>query len=167
MPIRKRSTLSTVGVKTGRRPWRKRTVGSMTGRSTHWRAASMCRAASMMTGFRLASSGNGVQASGYTVPDRVATHLFPTFAGTVHHTGEGIHDRFSLAVLGPGAGTEALAAHITVVHVEGQRPTRVVQTARSTTRPLLAERDHQFLQTQAREGLPAPAVNVGRGNNRG
>src|SRR5258706_9858668 len=147
MPIRKRSTLSTVGVKTGRRPWRKRTVGSMTGRSTHWRAASMCRAASMMTGFRLASSGNGVQASGYTVPDRVATHLFPTFAGTVHHTGEGIHDRFSLAGLGPWAGTQGLAVHITVVHVEGEGPKPGGQTARSTTRPVIAERDHQFYHT--------------------
>jgi hypothetical protein len=120
-----------------------------------------------MTGFRIASSGNGVQASGYSAPDRVATRLFPTIGGMAHHTAEGIPDRFSLAVSVPGAGTEALAVRFTAVHVKGRHPTGVVQTALSTTRPLLAERVPQFLQTQALEGLPAPAVNIGRGNSRG
>src|SRR6185436_9918387 len=103
----------------------------------------------MTTGFPIVSSGNGALVSGYTVPDRVATHLFPTILGMVHRTVEGIRDPFSGAALGPGAGDEVLALQFTAVHLEGRRPDEAVQAARSTIRPPLAERAPLFLQAQA------------------
>lgn len=117
-----------------------------------------------MTGFPIVSSGNGALVSGYTVPDRVATHLFPTILGMVHRTVEVIRDPFSLAALGPGTGDEALAIQFTAVHLEGRRPDEAVQTARSIIHPPLAERVPLFLQAQAR-GDP-PALRDRRDNNR-
>ena len=120
----------------------------------------------MMTGSPIVSSGKGVQDSGYTAPDQVATHLFPTMAGMVHRTEGVIPDRFSAAVSGPGAGGEALALRFTVVQLEGRRPDEAVQTARSTIHPLFAARALLSLQGQERADPAAPPVNEGRDNNR-
>ena len=124
----------------------------------------------MTTGFPILSSGNGALVSGYTVPDRVATHLFPTMPGMAHRTVEVIRDPFSLAALGPGAGDEALAIQFTAVHLEGRRLDEAVQTAKSTIHPPLAERALLFLQVQARAQAQArgdpPALLDRRDNNR-
>src|SRR6185295_6559850 len=124
----------------------------------------------MMTGLPIVSSGNGALVSGYTVPDRVATHLFPTILGMVHRTVEVIRDPFSLAALGPGAGDEALAIQFTAVHLEGRRPDEAVQTARSTIHPLFAERALLFLQVEVQVQAQArgdpPALLDRRDNNR-
>jgi len=119
----------------------------------------------MMTGFSIAPSANAVSGSGCTVPDRVATHLFPTIEGMVHRTGEVIPDRFSAEVLGPGARNEALAVQFMAVHPQGQRPAEAVQAALSTIHPLLDERARLFLQEEERRDPPAPPVGERQENN--
>jgi hypothetical protein len=118
-----------------------------------------------MTGFPVASSGSAVRVSGYTVPDRAATHLFPTTEGMVHRTGEVIPDRFSAAVLDPGAGNEALAVQFMAVHLEGQRPPEAAQAAPSPMHRRLGERALPLLQAQALGGLLAPPAGDRQENN--